>query len=80
MWEDRKYVVLTADEAEDVEYDKVLNTIAETLPWNDDKSKCIVKYVGNKPRFLYGKDVLNHSQAIAWMGTEEWNPQSDETP
>jgi len=72
---DRKYVILTASEAEDIDYSLVMQHSADNLRWNADETKTIVKYVGSKPRFLYGKDTLTHSQIITEVAKDEWNPE-----
>ncbi len=68
----RKWVILTASEAEDIDYSKVLQANANTLRWNNDNTKTFVKYEGNKPRFLYGKSTLTHSQIKAELQNSEW--------
>ena len=68
----RKWVILTADEADDIDYSLVLETSAQTLGWNSDNTKTFVKYEGSKPRFLYGKDTLSHSQMLTELEKSEW--------
>jgi len=72
MWENRKYVLLTADEASGIDYSKVLITNADTLPWNQAETVCYVKYDGNKPQFLSGKDVLSRVEMLEELETSEW--------
>ena len=71
-YSNRKWVILTASEADDIEFDKVLQRGAATLRWNNDETKTFVKYEGSKPRFLYGKDTLNHSQILTELQNDEW--------
>jgi hypothetical protein len=71
-FETRRYVILTASEAEGIDFSKVLQTSADTLAWNNDNTKTLVKYEGSKPRFLYGKDTLTHSQILTELENEEW--------
>lgn len=71
----RKYVILTSSEAESIDFSQVLQTSSDTLRWNNDESKTFVKYEGSKPRFLYGKDTLTHSQIRTELGKDEWNPE-----
>ena len=77
MFEARKWVILTASEAEDIEYDKVGISNADTLTWNLDNTKTFVKYEGNKPRFLYGKDTLTHSEILVELSKSEWGESPD---
>ena len=69
----RKWVILTASEAGSIDFAKVLQTSADTLRWNNDESKTFVKYEGSKPRFLYGKDMLTHTQVLTELRKDEWN-------
>ena len=71
-YESRKWVILTALEAESIDFAKVLESDADTLRWNNDNTKTFVKYEGNKPGFLHGKDTLTHSQIIAELAKDEW--------
>ena len=68
----RRWVILTDDEAESSDYSKVMQKSANTLRWNNDNSKTFVKYEGNQPSFLSGKTALTHSQIRAELGNSEW--------
>ena len=80
MFENRKWVILTAEEAEDIDFSQVMQDSADTLRWNNDETKTLVKYEGTKPRFLYGKDTLTHSQILVELQEDEWmgEPPEDE--
>jgi len=45
----RKYVIITSSDVSSVDFTKVEETSAETLRWNNDKTKTFVKYTGSKP-------------------------------
>jgi hypothetical protein len=68
----RQYVILNADEVSIVNFDEVLETSPSTLSYSLDGSQTFVKYEGNKPRFLYGKDTYTHSQIVEILAGEEW--------
>jgi hypothetical protein len=71
----RKYVILTAEEAESIDFSKVLETSADTLRWSVDETKTFVKYVtGSKPSFLSGKTALTHAQIKTELAKPEWIP------
>jgi len=74
----RKYVILTASEAESIDFSKVMQASADTICWNNDKTKTFVKYEGSKPRFLYGKDTLTNSQILTELRKDEWNADPPE--
>ena len=71
----RKWVILTASEAEDIDFSLVIQTSADTLRWNNDSSKTFVKYEGNKPSFLSGKTTLTHAQILSELTNDEWIPE-----
>ena len=76
----RKWVILTASEAEDIDFSLVIQTSADTLRWNNDSSKTFVKYEGSKPRFLYGKATLTHSQILTELQEDECQGPELELP
>lgn len=74
-YSNRKWIILTADEANGIDFTKVHEDNANTLRWNNDNTKTFVKYEGSKPSFLTGKSVLNHSQILSELQNDEWNPE-----
>ena len=77
-YSNRKWVILTASEANSIDFSKVLETSADTLRWNNDNSNTFVKYEGSKPSFLSGKTALTHSQILTELAEDEWNPDPPE--
>jgi hypothetical protein len=71
-FENRRYVILTASEAENIDFSKVLQRSADVLRWNNDNTKTLVKYEGSKPSFLSGKTALTHAQILTELENEEW--------
>ena len=68
-----KYVILDADEVGSIVFSEVLETSAETLRFSLDETQTFVKYEGPKPRFLYGKDTLSHTEILAVLATGAWS-------
>ena len=82
MSNSRQYVILTADEAEDINFDDVLETSAATLRWNNPDQatrKTFVKYEGETPSWLEGKTTYTHAEIVAILNDPEgdWH---DEDP
>ena len=73
----RKYVILDADEVDDIVFSEVFETSAATLRYNVAETQTVVKYSGSKPHFLYGKDTHTHSQILAILATSAWTPDAD---
>jgi len=65
MFENRKWVIIDADEVSSVNFAEVIETSANTLRYSLDGSKTFVKYEGSQPSFLSGKTEYTHSQILA---------------
>ena len=74
----RQYVILNADEVSTVNFDEVLQTSVDTLRYNIAGDQTFVKYEGAKPRCLYGKDTLSHSEMLNVLAGEAWAQPKEE--
>ena len=70
----KPYCIINASDVSSVDFSQVYETSADTLRYNVAGDQTFVKYTGNKPRFLYGKDTYTHSQMVAILSQSEWNP------
>jgi len=61
----KKYVIITSDDVNSVDFSQVQETSVDTLRWNNDKTKTFVKYVGDKPSFLNGKTEYTVDELLA---------------
>ena len=69
----RKYVIISADEVDTVNFSQVCESSANTLKYSLDDSKTFVKFDSDAtPSFLDGKTQYTHSEIIAILGTDEW--------
>ena len=68
----RTYCIIDSSDVENVNFDQVLETSADTLRFSTDGSLTFVKYEGAKPRFLYGKDTYTHSQMLDILAGSDW--------
>ena len=69
-----KWVIITASEAENVDFSKVSTNSADTLRWSNDKTKTFVKFEGNAPDFLIDKNALTHTEILTELSKDEWSP------
>lgn len=77
----RTYCIIDASDVSSVDFDQVYETSADTLRYNIAEDQTFVKYSGNKPRFLYGKDTYSHSQMLTILAGDDWSPpQPEKTP
>ena len=51
-----KYTIITKEEVASVDFSQVLETSANTLRYNNDGTKTFVKFEGDTPSFLNGKN------------------------
>ena len=74
MFENRKYVIINQGDVSSIDFSKVMQTSANTLRYNNDETKTVVKFEGDTPSFLSGKTVYNHSEILAILNDKdgEW--------
>ena len=72
----RKYVIINADEIDSVNFSQVDETSADTIRYSTDGSQTFVKYEGDQPSFLNGKQEYTHSEILTVLSGDEWT--SDE--
>jgi len=70
----RTYVIIDSSEVSSVDFDQVLQTSADTLRYSVDGSKALLKYEGDQPSFLSGKQEYTHSEILDVLATDEWTP------
>ncbi len=58
----KTYVIINVSEVGSVDFNKVLVTSSETVRRNNDNTKAMVKYEGDKPSLLCGKREYAHSE------------------
>ena len=70
----RKWVILSKDDVDSIDFSQVLETSADTLRYSIDKSKTFVKYDGDQPSFLSGKTEHTQAEILAILNDEngEW--------
>ncbi len=72
----RKYVIINSDEVDSVDFSQVDETSADTVRFSTDGSQTFVKYEGDQPSFLNGKQEYTHSEILTVLSGDEWT--SDE--
>ena len=72
----RTFVIIDASEVSSVDLDQVLQTSADKLRYSVDGSKALLKYEGDQPSFLSGKQEYTHSEILSILSGPEWT--SDE--
>lgn len=70
----RKYVIITDDDINNIDFTKVGETSIHTLRWNKDNTKTFVKFEGDTPSFLTGKTQYTYSEILTILNdvNGEW--------
>ena len=81
MYNNRTYVILTAEEAGNLSIENLSQLMQDNMDnarWNSDKTKTIVTYEGAQPAFLSGKTNLSYEQIIGEISNSEWLTEIEE--
>lgn len=70
--EDIKYVIINSSEVSSVDFSQVLEDSADTLRYNNNKTKTILKFKGETPSFLNGKTQYTNLEMLEQLETSEW--------
>ena len=68
----RKYVIIDSDEVDSVDFSRVDETSADTVRYSTDGSQTFIKYEGDQPSFLNGKQEYTHSEILTVLSGDEW--------
>ena len=74
MYEDRNYVIFNVSELDQIHFDHVLETSAETVRKSVDGTKTFVKYDLPLRPSIYSSEYTEytHHQILEVLGGEEW--------
>ena len=72
----RTFVILDASEVGNVDFNKVMQTSADTLRYSLDGSKFLLKFEGDTPSFLIGEPQYTQEEILNILAGAEWS--SDE--
>tara|TARA_Y100000996_G_scaffold415483_1_gene410486 strand:+ start:4049 stop:4285 length:237 start_codon:yes stop_codon:yes gene_type:complete len=76
----RTFVILDASEVEDINFDEVIEGQADQLRYSLDGLKTFVKFDGDTPDFLEGKDTLTHAEILEELSGPYWTTPPDPLP
>jgi len=68
----KTYCIIDSSEVSSVNFDQVAETSADTLRYSLDGTQTFVKYEGEQPSFLNGKQEYTHSEILTILATPEW--------
>ena len=70
-----KYVIILAEEVSSVEFNQVLETSEETLRYSLDNGQALVKFEGNTPSFLEGKQIYDYEAIMETLNSPRWTEE-----
>lgn len=73
-----KYVIVDSSDIGNMDFNSLLQKAELSLRYSSDRSKFIVKHVGETPDFLSGYESLNSAQILSVVKTSEWSPVNPE--
>ena len=71
-----RYAILTTDEVEQLDFNEVVEDSVNTLRWNNDLTKTIVKFREPTPSPIKESSVLSSKQILEILDGPEWTPDS----
>ena len=69
----KSYVIIDSSEVASIDFNQVLETSADTLRYSLDGTQTFVKYEGDQPSFLSGKQGYTHSEILAILSGSSWS-------
>jgi hypothetical protein len=69
----KSYVIIDSSEVDSIDFGQVLETSADTLRYSLDGTQTFVKYEGDQPSFLSGKQEYTHSEILAILSSSSWS-------
>lgn len=80
MFENRKYVVIPSSEIQNVDFQEVLETSANTCRYSIDGNFTFVKYEGEMPPSIVAlenkSDEYSHAQILEIMSGSDWQSRN----
>ena len=74
------YVLLDSSEVVNIDFNEVIEDSADTLRYSLDGLKTLVKFDGDTPDFLEGKDTLTHTEMREEVSGSNWEVPPEITP
>ena len=80
MSDQLRYVILSKDEAESIDFSTIRIRNVDYLWWSNDGSKTFVKFSGDTPSWLEGKTILSRKQIgeILFTPDSGWLPEIED--
>jgi len=70
-----KYTILTAEEITNVDFTEVLETSENSVRYNNAKTEFLLKFEGDTPSFLEGKQFFDYVGIMQILNSPEWTQE-----
>lgn len=68
-----KYVIISEQEISNIDFNEVLETSEETLRYSLNRNNVLVKFEGETPNFLAGKQINNYEEIMDILNSSDWS-------
>tara|TARA_R110002020_G_scaffold322271_2_gene538085 strand:+ start:1072 stop:1320 length:249 start_codon:yes stop_codon:yes gene_type:complete len=75
-----KYIIINASEVSSIDFSQVCETSADHLRYSLDGSQTFVKFDGDTPSFLSGKEVFDHNTMSSFLSSPWWKEIDEDIP
>ena len=70
-----KYTIILTEEVSRVDFSQVLETSEDTLRYNNERSKALLKFKGETPSFLEGKTLYDYEGIMEILDSPDWTQE-----
>ena len=67
-----KYAIILAEEVSGVNFNQVLETSEDTLRYSLDNNQALLKFEGETPSFLEGKQLYDYVEIMQILNSPTW--------
>ena len=70
-----KYAIILAEEVSGVNFNQVLETSTDTLRYSLDNNQALLKFEGETPSFLEGKQLYDYEAIMEILNSPSWTEE-----
>ena len=70
-----KYTIILAEEISSIDFNEVLETSTDSLRYSLDKSEVLLKFEGETPSFLEGKQIHTYEAIMEILNSPTWTEE-----
>ena len=69
------YTILNTEELESVDFYQILETSTNTIRYNNANTEFLLKFEGETPAFLVGKQLYTYENIMTILNSPEWTQE-----